>query len=36
MAKIISNITYMKNVQWYREMYTLKKALKPLDNKIQV
>jgi 23S rRNA-/tRNA-specific pseudouridylate synthase len=36
MSKVISNITYMKNVQWFRDMYTIKNATNPIDNKIEV
>lgn len=35
MANLVSSITYLKNVQWYRSQYTLKNASKLYDN-IQV
>jgi 16S rRNA U516 pseudouridylate synthase RsuA-like enzyme len=31
MASLLTSVTYLKNVHWYRSQYTLKHAVKLLD-----
>ena len=32
MSKLLANVTYLKNVHWYRSQYTLKSGANLLDN----